>query len=86
MTDKVTQLTEDAVAALRLGHYIEAIKLTRTANHLGLKEAKDLVEAYLLEHSEIIISKPQLSQEKTLRLIVIILSVALLFWFYLNTK
>ena len=36
---------EKALAALQLGQRIEAIKLTRLATGLGLKEAKDLIEA-----------------------------------------
>ncbi len=36
-----------AVAALRAGNKIEAIKLVREERNLGLKEAKDLVEDYI---------------------------------------
>ncbi|HEY4371122.1 MAG TPA: hypothetical protein VGN52_04295 [Burkholderiales bacterium] len=39
-------LPADALAALKRGRKIEAIKLTRIAGHLSLKEAKDRVEAY----------------------------------------
>ena len=41
-------LPEEAVAALRQNRLIEAIKITRTATGLGLKESKDAVESYLL--------------------------------------
>jgi len=40
-------LPETAIAALHRGNKIEAIKLVREANGLGLKEAKDAVEAYV---------------------------------------
>jgi hypothetical protein len=43
-------LTSDAIAALEQGRLIEAIKLTRTATGMGLKESKDTVEAYLDNH------------------------------------
>jgi hypothetical protein len=36
-----------ALAALHQGNKIEAIKLVREAQHTGLKEAKDIVDAYL---------------------------------------
>ncbi len=48
-TDNVT-LTKEAIAALEHGRLIEAIKLTRVATGMGLKESKDTVEAYLLNH------------------------------------
>lgn len=36
-----------AISALQRGNKIEAIKLVRQEQGLGLKEAKDVVEAYL---------------------------------------
>lgn len=39
-------LPEEAVAALENGNVIEAIKITREKTGLGLKEAKDAVEAH----------------------------------------
>jgi ribosomal protein L7/L12 len=49
MTMESTQspLPETAIAALHRGNKIEAIKLVREASGLGLKEAKDAVEAYV---------------------------------------
>jgi len=41
------QLPPSAVSALHAGNKMEAIKLTREATNLGLKEAKELVEAYV---------------------------------------
>ncbi len=35
-----------AIGALTLGHKIEAIKIVRKETSLGLKEAKEMVEAY----------------------------------------
>lgn len=46
-----TQLCDEAVAALRRGNKIEAIKITREKQRLGLKEAKDAVEAYAEKNS-----------------------------------
>lgn len=40
-------LPSAAVAALRQGNKIEAIKIVRVERNLGLKEAKDCVEDYV---------------------------------------
>lgn len=40
-------LTPEAKALLKAGAVVEAVKLTRERTGLGLKEAKDLVDAYL---------------------------------------
>ena len=39
-----------AIAALQQGNKIEAIKIVREDRNIGLKEAKDAVEAYVLGH------------------------------------
>ncbi|MEO6519102.1 MAG: ribosomal protein L7/L12 [Pseudoxanthomonas sp.] len=39
-------LPSEAVAALSSGHVVEAVRIVRQATGLGLKEAKDLVDAY----------------------------------------
>lgn len=49
---RVNDRTEDAlpaaaVAALERGNKIEAIKITREARGIGLKESKETVEAYV---------------------------------------
>jgi hypothetical protein len=41
------KLSESAIAALQSGNKIQAIKLVRVEQGLGLKEAKDAVEEYL---------------------------------------
>lgn len=41
-----TTLSAEAIAALENGNVIEAIKITREKTGLGLKEAKDAVEAH----------------------------------------
>lgn len=41
-------LPEAAITALGRNRLIEAIKITRAATGLGLKESKDAVESYLL--------------------------------------
>ena len=47
MSDAQITIPVDAIAALENGNKIEAIKITRMKNKLGLKESKDAVEDYL---------------------------------------
>ena len=81
MSEQVT-LSEAAIAALTRGHKVEAIKITRVEKSLGLKEAKDQVDTYLLQHPEIKAQMPQLSQETGLRIIIIVAGAVLLFLFF----
>jgi ribosomal protein L7/L12 len=47
MVSGTPTLPTAAIAALQEGNKIEAIKLVRAANGSGLKEANDLVHAYI---------------------------------------
>lgn len=47
------ELPAEAITALEYGNKIEAIKHVRLAHHLGLKEAKELVEQYLLTRPDV---------------------------------
>ena len=78
------KLTEEAIVQLRQGRMIEAIKITRTSTNLGLKEAMQQVEAYLLVHPEIEIQKTQLPQEFRLWLLIIVIGAGILFWLFIN--
>jgi hypothetical protein len=46
MTDRTDELPSKVLMALERGQKIEAIKLLREARGLGLKEAKEAVDAY----------------------------------------
>ena len=46
MNPKQPLLSGEAIKAIERGHLIEAVKLAREETGLGLKEAKELVEAY----------------------------------------
>jgi ribosomal protein L7/L12 len=82
MNVKATELSVEAISALRQGYVIEAIKITRTTNKLDLKDAKQLVDAYLQQHPELKVRKSQMSQETALRLLVVLLGLALMLWFF----
>ena len=47
MTNEKGSIPEDAIAALRQGNKIEAIKLTREKTAMGLKDSKEAVEALI---------------------------------------
>ncbi len=53
MMNQNSELPSEAVAALESGNKIEAIKIVRISRGFGLKESKDLVESYLLQHPEL---------------------------------
>lgn len=46
------QLPASAIAALSRGRRIEAIKMVRKQTGLGLKESKELIEAYEQQHPQ----------------------------------
>ena len=50
MTNENNPLPDDVLDALQQGQTIEAIKLLRTATGLGLKEAKDVIDAQQKGH------------------------------------
>lgn len=50
MSDNRGEMPPEVLAALGRGHKIEAIKLLRESHGLGLKEAKEAVEAHLRVH------------------------------------
>ena len=45
------KMPDDVIAALRNGRKIEAIKLLRLHNGMGLKDAKHAVERFAAEHN-----------------------------------
>ena len=47
------QVPAEAVEALKRGNKIEAIKLTRASTGMGLKDAKDAVEAVIADDAAI---------------------------------
>lgn len=53
MSDQPPHLPPAAIDAIRRGSKIEAIKIVREVRLLGLKEAKDQVDAYVNAHPEI---------------------------------
>jgi len=79
-------LSETASAALQRGNKIEAIKHLRIEQGIDLKEAKDLVEAYLRTQpalqSTFDTKQTQIKQSALLWLLVLIGGVILLCFFF----
>ncbi len=79
------EMPREALDALRAGHLIDAIKITREKTGLGLKESKDLVERYLKEHpQEQALIQEQLAQRSRGGIqifILIFIILVILVWF-----
>jgi ribosomal protein L7/L12 len=76
--------SNEVIQALKNGRKIEAIKLLRNETGLGLKEAKELVENYIDEHTEIkeafqANKMNGLSQENMLRMGIIMIVLIVLY-------
>jgi len=56
-----TDLPPDVLAAIHISRKIEAIKLLREHQGIGLKEAKEVVDAYMARHPERIQPDPDAS-------------------------
>jgi ribosomal protein L7/L12 len=77
-----------AIASLHQGHFIEAIKQTREATGLGLKEAKEAVEGHLARHPSVeeqfrvAGGRSASSMERRIAIIAVVVVVAAgLLWF-----
>lgn len=72
-----------AIAALHRAEKIEAIKIVRNEQHLDLKDAKDLVEAYLRTQLAIqasILTRQKEAGRRVLLWAAIVAGVAILAW------
>lgn len=78
-------LPADAIAALENGDTIGAIKLVRTTFGLGLKEAKDMVDAHLANAPELAARVRSVSSERSrqflLRLALFAAAAAVLYYY-----
>ena len=74
-----------ALQALQQGRIIEAIKIVRTEQNLGLKQAKEQVEQYMQQHPELLRQSrvAQTQQQGSVQRVIWVLGlllVALLVW------
>jgi hypothetical protein len=83
MADTNPPLPPAALSALRQGNKIEAIKEVRAAHGLGLKEAKDLVDAYASSHPAEFAGSPGLIREPASNswwILALIAAALVLYW------
>jgi hypothetical protein len=65
-------LRAEAIKALEAGRMIEAVKIVRQETSLGLKESKDLVDAYLAANPHTRpVTKPLSAGQKTLGFLIV---------------
>lgn len=77
-------LSSKAIAALEQGSKIEAIKITRMEQNIGLKEAKEIVELFL-EQNPLINERLQSSASGGLGLLIVFIVVtAVASYFFLK--
>lgn len=83
-----TRLPAQALAALQQNRKIEAIKIVREQHGIGLKEAKDFVEAYIAGdvalQAQMRANAPQMSGGRLLRLLSVVALVVILFLWWKN--
>jgi ribosomal protein L7/L12 len=77
-----------AIAALNRGSRIEAIKIVREENDLGLKEAKDLVDSYIAGREDLKTKFADSGKNSKLGCLaaVCILAALLGSWFFIFSK
>lgn len=73
------ELSAQVKNLLHAGNKIEAIKQLRSEQHIGLKEAKDIVDEYARQHPELIQKTDNSGLGKVLLVLVIIGITA--YWF-----
>lgn len=76
------ELPEDVVAELEANRKLSAIKLLRTRQGIDLKEAKELVEAYIKQHPPTATLKPPESESGIGRIIILVIGVAVIYGIY----
>ena len=77
-----SELPEDVLAAIHENRKIEAIKLLREHRNIGLKEAKEIVDAYAAEHPQLITSSPLNVKTGLGRLVIVGILLAALYAVY----
>jgi len=89
MAETNPQLPTSASAALNQGNKIEAIKIVRMQSGIGLKEAKDLVDAYIAANPglQVTYSARQADAKRGMVLwLAIIVGIAILGYLYITSR
>lgn len=74
---KKIDLDSEVIEELERGRKVGAIKMLRIKRSIGLKDAKELVEAYLEQNPYLIVERPKSSSGPIILLAIIFLAYAL---------
>jgi hypothetical protein len=77
-----TDLPSDVIAEIQANRKVNAIKLLRAHQNIGLKEAKDIVDDYIDKHPSSPRSGTSESEGGAGRLILVILGVGVIYGLY----
>lgn len=77
-----TELPDEVIAELEAGRKLSAIKLLRTRQGLDLKDAKEIVEAYLEDHPTVSAHQVPQTDSGIGRIIILIIGVGVIYAIY----
>jgi ribosomal protein L7/L12 len=76
------ELPVDVIAEIQANRKVAAIKLLRSHQSIGLKEAKEIVDAYIDAHPSNIRSSAQKSEGSFGRVLILALGVSVIYAIY----
>lgn len=76
------ELPADVIAELEANRKVTAIKLLRAHQGIGLKEAKELVDAYTGQHPATASHRPPESDTGIGRIVILIIGVSIIYGIY----
>jgi len=79
-----SELSAEVLAAIHAGRKIDAIKQLRAGHNIGLKEAKEIVDAYIEAHPGLEITRGPKTETGLGRLVLIGVVIAVLYFLYRN--
>ncbi len=77
-----TELPDDVIAELEAGRKIEAIKLLRAHEGVDLKQARELVDAYMKQHPGVPAHQIPQTDSGIGRIIILIIGVGAIYAIY----
>jgi hypothetical protein len=77
-----SELPADVIEAITANRKIEAIKRLRAHSDIDLKEAKDLVEAYVLQNPQVVSTPQHRTESGVGRVVLVVLIVAIAYAAY----
>lgn len=81
-----SNLPPDVLEAIHANRKIEAIKLLREYRHLGLKEAKEIVDEYTTRNPGMIVKRRSTTETGAGRVILTVILLAVLYGIYRLTS